>query len=681
MPDNKKDDFEVLFNPVTNFYRTMLERIWFRNILYYIGEQWIVWGEGNTFEYMYGYASGVPTPVSDIIKDHVRSMKALIMNKKFRVGVVPNSMEMKDRDSAKLSTMICDDLYRRNDFEEKDMQELCAMMMVLTGNGFIRTFPNPNSGKYVIDKDGNPVVGKGDIATVARMPFDIYTPDAGIMLRDKTKVGIRTLTSKEWVEDTYKKKLKVSSDSRHLADYQRQLAVLVANVSPWKAAGLEASLQSFSEDDVVIEEIEYRPTMEYPKGRHIARCCGEELFDKKELPVPVGKDGSWEYSITHFQYNYNPGSFWASGGVDPLISPQDTINRIDQAAENNRETLGRPFVLTPSELTLRRLSKRGSRLLAIEYDAQSSRNMKPEIHPGTAMPDQMFTDRQNRLLAAQDAGGNPKNVLRGGTPFAGAAGIALETLRESAELSHTPDVDRYFRRWGGVKRKQLIIAQKLYTETRILRIPGAGNNVLVRSFRGSDIHNNTDVNIEMTSGLASTQSGRTSLLMDTIQYGLWNDQMVRPDLRRQVLTLLELGGVEETTNIHMERAEYENSILVHEENPEGIALVKQESGTKIEDVDGKELTSAANESDPVFRLDNHSIHMEVHDRLIFSREFSSLSRDKQENIIGHRDLHATMLAQQQESQSMLDNFAEADAGRAKGGMNETSMEEIYNGRS
>lgn len=681
MPDDKtsQKDFDILFSQPSNLFRTMLERTWFRNILYYIGEQWIVWGHGNTFEYMYSLSSGVPTPVSDIIKDHVRAMKALIMNKKFRIGVVPNSMEFKDRDSAKLATKLADNLYRRDDFAEKDEQELCAMMMVLTGNGFVRTHPNPNSGKYVLDRSGKPVIDKGEIETSSLMPFQVFVPDAGSNLRKKACVGVRTLADREWVEDTYKVKIQTSEDQRRLTDYQRQLAVLVANVSPWKGTGLQTS-PSFNDDSVVIEEIEYRPTLALPKGRYVGRCAGQDLFDEEELPIRVGKDGSWEYSVTHFPYNYTPGSFWASGSVDALISPQDTINRIDQAIENNRETLGRPYVMTPAELTLKRLSSRGSRLLALQYDGRSAGGAKPEIRQGVPMPDQIFTDRGNRLHAAQTASGDPKNVLQGGSPFAGAAGIAIDTLRESAELSHTPDVDRYYRRWGGVKRKQLIIAQYLYSEARLIKVPGKGNDVYIRNFKGSDLHNNTDVVIDIINGLASTPSGQTSIVMDSIQYGLWNDEMVRPDLRREVLKLLGVGDIQEITNIHMERAEYENSLLVESDTPENMAL-PIEGGEEVQVGGGRTVNPNQFEGvDPVFRLDNHSIHIQSHDKLIFSREFLTLSKVRQKNIIGHRDLHAALLSNQQVAQSEIDAESEAMAGAMKGGMNKTSVEEKYGAR-
>jgi hypothetical protein len=87
--------------------RQVLYRTWFRNILYYLGEQWISWFESTgKFGKRYNVTAGLPTPVSNIIKDYVRSMKALTLNKKYVTSVWPNSDEQGDKDAAKIGKEI-----------------------------------------------------------------------------------------------------------------------------------------------------------------------------------------------------------------------------------------------------------------------------------------------------------------------------------------------------------------------------------------------------------------------------------------------------------------------------------------------------------------------------------------------------------------------------------------------
>src|SRR3972149_2822153 len=145
--------FETIFNTNrTNHPRLIQEMSWFRNILYYLGEQWIAWfRESGTFGRRYELTGTVPTPVSNVIRDYARAMKALLLNKSYTVRVWPNSNEARDKDGAKLS----EDVLRYLDVEDDDLaeeiKEWTALWMVLTGNGLIRTYPEVDDGIYTAD--------------------------------------------------------------------------------------------------------------------------------------------------------------------------------------------------------------------------------------------------------------------------------------------------------------------------------------------------------------------------------------------------------------------------------------------------------------------------------------------------------------------------------------------------
>ena len=74
-----------LFNDQLDPSRKVLERVWYRNILYYIGEQYLEWIISRaTFRRKKRNSKEEPTPVSNIIRDYVKSMRSLIINKKYR---------------------------------------------------------------------------------------------------------------------------------------------------------------------------------------------------------------------------------------------------------------------------------------------------------------------------------------------------------------------------------------------------------------------------------------------------------------------------------------------------------------------------------------------------------------------------------------------------------------------
>lgn len=663
MSEKKSDlgqDFSEIFK-LDDLNRIILDRTMMRNVLYFLGEQWIDWVEaqGGAFGRRYEIDMGMPTPVSNIIRDTIKSMKALTLNKEFVVRVWPNSTEQKDKDAAELGEQIIQHLENRRDGEAQDIKELVELWRQLTGNGFFRTFPDMGGGVYVVDSKGEPIGKTGDVRTECFIPFNVVVPSLGFSLREKAYVGMKSLKEKEWVEDTFEIKLTKGEGDRALVDYQKQLMTLIANVSPWKGRGLDTGgIEDLSAQKLVVyKEVEWRPTKTYPKGRYAAQAGGVTVIDNDKLPLPVGDDGEWEYTLTHIPYNHTPGGFWASASVDDLISPQNTVNEIDQTLEVNRKSFGRPYVISPTELTLKRVSARNSGILAIQYNATGALQ-PPTVQRGTPYPNQIMEERNNHMDIAQRSVGDPKNILRGQTPYAGAPGIAIDILREAAEQSHTPDIKRFYRCYSQVKRKELMVVQSVFTERRILKITGPGNEILIKKFKGSDLHNNTDVRLELASGASTTNAGRTEIIMNLLQYGFWNpqNQAIPPDLKREILKKLGLSSFEENENMHKRRAEYENSVLTGDDMealsrvalPGDAPEMDPETGQPAVDNEGNPVMIPSpfpETHDPVFRFDRHDLHIEVLHKLIFSREFLVMSPEKQNRVIGHLDMHEQALAE------------------------------------
>ncbi len=655
---------DSMFPMKASAMRTTLERTWYRNILYYLGEQWISWFVSTgTFGRRYPANLNVPTPVSNIILDYVKEMKSLILNKSYSVRVWPNSSEEADRSAAEMAECVV----RHEDIKDnawaEEVKEDAALWMILTGSGFVRTFLDDDTGRYIAGPDGKGMPAPPEATVDSIIPFNVDAPALGRFLHQKVKVCIKALKYREWVEDTYKVKIQKGED-RLVTDYQRQLYTLVANVSPWKGRGFESAsdMDLESEDLVLVKEIEWRPTRQFPKGRHAIVCQGTVCMKESELPIPVNKEtGEWYYSLTHFRYNSTPGGFWPVSGVDPLISPQNTINKVDQALEINRRSIGRPFIITPIGLTLKRLSDRGSELLAVEYDAKMSANKKPEIHPGAPYPQQILEERNIHRSVAQDAAGDPKNVLRGHSPHSGASGVMVDILRETAEAGHGPDIKRFYRCWNTVEKKRLLLAQAYYKESRLIKIKGAGNEIHVRNFRGADLHGNVDVKLELDSGPSTTHAGRTQVILDLLRYGLFNPEMTHPEVRREILRRLGLSGFPDHENIHAERAEYENSLIAtgDEEAWKRIAVPPT---PVVNQRTGERMVLFEDHYDPVFRMDDDKVHLAIHDKFIFSKEFYSLDFTQQSLAIAHRDLHMAALEAKAEEAAAKAGDMEALAG-------------------
>ena len=490
------------------------------------------------------------------------------------------------------------------------------------------------------------------------------------------------------MEDTFKIKVSPAESEKAVIDYERKLSSMVASVSPWKGDGLEMITELPDEDMVLFKEVEQRPTKDFPQGHYSAMVGERILFEYDRLPIKPGKDGRWDYSLTDFHYHYVPGRFWSDSGVNDLISPQNTVNEIDQDLAVNRKGIGKPLVLVPTDVNMKKLTRFGQSVIVIQYDALLAGGAKPEIGRGIPLPQQVLDERAVHMQSAQDAAGDPRNVLRGKAPSNQASGVMVDILRDAAEQGHLPDVDRFYRSLKRVKRKQLILAQEAYTEERMIKIPDQGGRAKVINFKGADLRNNTDVRIELASGAASTRAGQANLLLKLVGDGFFNiDSPVDPEFKIEILKRIGLGGFKDKASADLTRAQRENEMCGNYKEDDSLKKASynqvdpqtgQEIKVEIDVVEGLfagmwlpgALEPIVIEDDPLFEFDKHEVHYEVHRRYMVSQEFKLLPPAVQDAMIVHAKSHesagkAKAQAEQDEMMAKAAEF-EAQAAAAKG---------------
>jgi len=673
------------------------ERIWFRNLLYYIGEQWLNWViSTGTFRRM-APSKNEATPVANIIRDHVRSMRALILNKDFSIKLWPNSMEQEDRDAAKMGEYLLRHMDAENDEAFKDETEKAAVWMILTGIGFLRTIPIVGDSEWGIDhKTGEPTT-KSEVASFNWSPFNFACPAVGDDIMLKSWIGFKSLKNREWVEDTFKIKVNKAERDEPIINYEKKLAKLVASVSPWKGNGVE-DMQEFHEDDedlVLFKEFEFSPNSALPNGRYVGVVGDKVIFDIDRMPIPVQKNQgtvAWYYTATDYRYHYVPGRFWPDSAVDDLISPQNTINEIDRDLKMNRQGLARPIVMLPSKARIKRATSWGQHLLAIRYDPLTAGGQKPTIEQGTPYPAQVLEERAIHRATIQDVAGDPKNVLRGNAPTGSASGIMVDILRDAAEMGHFPDITRFYRSHKRTYRKRLLLAGEVYTTERMIKVSGRGHGVEVRAFKSADLRGNTDVRLELASGLASTRVGQTQMMLELTKAGLFSSQSdLDPEYRDELLKRLGLSGFKDKTSVDVDRATMENTMVANTredgfkykkiQTPIGIEEVPYIEGLWLSMQNPMALGLADDElqimaqtdpgimepimlsDDELFQFDDHNVHYQIHRKFLLSPEFRNLGDDAKAVLVAHTNEHKAMseLQMLEEQQKMAAAQAQMSA--------------------
>ena len=683
-----QDLINTLFDANLDPSRRMLERVWFRNILYALGEQWLEWVGtiGGSFKKKYRNNKNMPTPVDNIVRDYVRTMRALILNKDFAVRIWPNTQEREDIDAAKVGEKFLAHLDLEDDEAFSDEIELATDMMIICGTSFLRVFPDTNIGGWALDKSGLLIPNKGEVGCGFVMPFNVFMDElGGQRLERKRYVGIKSLKPKEWVEDIFKVKVSGGKDDSTAINYEQTLMKMVSDVAPWKGAGFESSTFELRDDEIcTFYEVEFEPTKDHPQGQYaVATKDGViKVYDK--LPIPAEGD-SWYYTLTDFHYNRVPGRYWSDGGVTDIISPQNSINNIDQATEMNRRGIGRPMIMIPQDVKLKRIDNTGQQsIMVLSYDSWLSGGAKPEVLRGTPLPDMVLKERDIHRTSAQDMSGDPKNVLRGNVPSSQASGVMVDILRSAAEASHGPDIGRFYRSKKRVYKKRLVLGKELYTEERMIKISGKGTDIEVMKFKGADLRNNTDVRLELASGVSTTAYGKTQVLMKLVEGGWFGDLATDPETRQELLTRIGLSGFKDKISVDVERAEWENTVLASADE-DTIELVASNNvqtpvmpGIHLVAVDKSDPENpkpSVLEFDPMFMFDNHRVHFDTHRRFILTAEFRDLMPAAQGISIQHAQNHQIMMQQEEQLMQQLEEEQEGqEAGGKAAGTQTTSAQ-------
>lgn len=621
---------DEFFDDTIDTTRVINERILWRNLLYYVGEHHIEFLRSSGSFRRRNINEYTPTPVSNEIREYVRSIKAMLMNQKLVPRVWPNTGEKEDEMASELGQNVLVWMDQDHDGIFFDEKEKLIIWLCLSGTVFMRTYPDLDGGRWVMDERG--AWKTGDVATECILPFNVRLDIYGDRLDKKDWIGIQSLKPREWVEDTFNVKIDRPDKDSPVLDYQRKLAKLVSNVSPWKGMSFDTTTMSAHEDDVVLfREVEFKPQRDFQNGRYVISSGGKILKVYDRLPIKSAPD-QWNYSLTDFHFNYVPGRFWSDPPVNDLISPQNIINEIDQALVINRKGIGRPRIISPGEIGLKKLDLGGQGFLALTYNPIMG--SKIEIHEGTPLPAQVLEERRLQKEQMQDLGGDPKSVLRGKQPSANASGVLTQELRETAQQGKEPDVDRFNRSLTRVYKKRLLLSQEIHTEEKIIKFVGKGSAVKVQKYKASDLRGNTDVRLELDSGLITTKSGQSQMMLNMIQAGFFQEgnESVSAEVRQEVMQRMGMTTFTDKTNLDVERADLENML---------IASGQGEVMTSVQNPNGEwEVVT----DDPLFKYDNHPAHYECHRKFIISPEFKEVPVQQQAIIVNHADLHKKMIS-------------------------------------
>lgn len=692
LSDLPSEDLEQLGQRISSFYtadtsaKAQLAYHWERNQLMLDGKQWIVY-EGDSVnggqwkrlkvskanEY-------IPRPVTNYMFDVYQTLKSYVLKNKPRSKVYPNTQEHKDKSAAAIGTLILEGNWVR--LKEEYNYETAAASVITYGTVFKKSYwdtsvlnlvkvpkmitvpvTDPNTGEQIGEteqQDFDPTTGEGlfeelpigDVSTYVIEPFRMTLDPLAMHLHEARWIMEYAIQPLEWIQETYGKD---GEGYTGLADEVQAETALNNTMRRWFQLRTNSGVKennvlggsSINSTDImvdnaaVVKEYYERPSAMYPKGRMIVVANTTVVYSGPS-PYEGPEQGDW-HPYSECRWEIVPGRFWGKSPLDAITELQKRVNSIDSITILTRKTSATPQKLIPmaSGVSPGTWTGRPNQEIFYRPDAGAA----PSTIPAAGMDPSVFEERKQVVSDIQEISG-AIDILKGERPPGVNAASALNLLYEVGTGKLFPILDRWKMFVEQDQKKQLRLVGQKYKEPRpdFIRMLKSRNEDLVESdinqFIGADLYDNYNVIVEAGSNIPKLQAAKQAVLMELAQMGMLNLQ--NPENRVQFQQDMGITGYDSDIEPDRKRASWENDLIDN---------IMQSPASKP----------------VVLAIDNHQLHLEVHQNRMKSPTFMSLPFEIQQAYMQHIQQHEQFQAQAQQAQMLQQQAMQGGGQPPQGG--------------
>lgn len=512
--------------------------------------------------------------------------------------VRPATNEQNDINTAKICTALCKGTMRQQEMNLKIKK--ANAWCELTGTVLYKNIWNANTGAQLAEIDGEGFM-EGGIETTVVPSYEFYPDNNFSEDIDTMRCCIH---AKAYSVDEIEERWGLRVEGREVPVFNLKNS----NIS-LGGLGYTASIQTVNiskqKDSEVVKEYYENPTKKYPNGRLII-VAGNTLLHEGELPFKVGEGGKVGIPFVKQVCIENPGYFWGISIIERCIPVQRAYNAIKNRKHEylNRVAIG-AYSVENGSLDTDELLEDGispGKIVVVERGFSPPRPIDNGELPTE------FSDEENKLLNEfiQISGVSELSRESKAPPGVGS-GVALEILKEQDDTRLSLTAENIRLAIIKVGKQWLRLSKQFATFPRMLRYIGDDNDVAVIEWESSDITSD-DIVIETENELAQTPAQRKQMVVDLLQYGLFNNPdtgRIDKSIRGKIFEMLELGNWEAATeleNLHANRANKENIFL-------GKGVIPQ-----------------------IQEYDDHQIHIVEHNKFRLTTDFEQLASQNLEIV-------------------------------------------------
>lgn len=659
--------------------RSIRERDWRLNLAFYEGRQYSYFNPSSK------RIESLPTEdgekpryrvriVANLIQMGVGSVISKLIKTKPMFGASPGAPGDHNVKAAQMAEDLLTDWWSRLDLGSK--YEEALLWAQLAENGYwklswdpfaakeARYLTNPTTGEPIVDQaiadefrlqlkqrgleptQFEKVVYMGDVAVEVMSPFDIFLDPGAKDARDaKWAICAHHLEPDE-IEVRYPKAKGI-------------------DLTPDKVAIQPSSnLPTYGTDSQLDPTLKtvyigyFKRTPQLPNGRYVVFV---------ESPDTILYDAPWPYEINElplvqFRGIRVPGTSNNNSPVTHARPLQKQVNRLLSQITEYTNMVIKPRVWAPVNSLRQRLTTEPGAV----YEYTPVGGMKPEIEDLPSIPPYVFqfldtlTGQINNIFGLTE-------VTEGGLPPNLEAADAIDLLQEMATDRFAPTILSNEKQLAFAGQFLLSLAQKYYTEPRLLTLSGISGSQGVKEFTQADIAGEVTVRVEAGSSMPRTRAARRAQIEQWMANGI-----ISPQKAYKYYDIADVKDLAVEMSRDEDQAYREHEKLIAGEplhpatmqqavqkinSPAGQqeaaqAQVQQQGPSADPDQDGMpdagvdpqffqywaqmQLSQAAIQ--PAIQ-DNDEIHMDKHRAFMVTEEFENLPPDVQQRFEDHYNAH------------------------------------------
>lgn len=456
---------------------------------------------------------------SNILLPPFRSVFSRLLRQKANVHAEPTTSTQEDRDAARMAKEVAEDFWnncnRNNQWLRNEYTGMQAIFMKLlpyqmtVGLGYLIPYFNPKSMAFVYDQETKEImeaeVGNAEVRVCS--PFNMF--------RDRfNRYAIeRRFISPEQVYDEFGVEVPPSEVDEEDTEVKIRRALEGSNE------------ERLDKDGVYIYRELKVPCKDYPQGLERV-CTNKKVLYEGGLPTEARK------RIQVYEFKYQDLGFVNAGQgcIEQCIDLQEDYNfTLGRISQHKKLLTGKVLVPKGADLNVKHDDTVGQ---IIQY----ALGRKPTMEAAPSVP-AYFYEELARIRDSVENLMNSHDSSMGRTPGQVKSGVGISNLSEIDNAQIAPELIMLEQKLGFFTEAVLDICQEKYSERRLLSISGEDMAFEVKSFIGSDLFGQKNIQIKMGSNFPLDKTERTNYILMLKKEGF-----ISPERAKELLEFTDIEG-------------------------------------------------------------------------------------------------------------------------------------------